>query len=561
MNRIVKLFNDNQISSYLLLTGLLAGLVMAVMIVTGVRALAFSQPNSSYTWHDLKNSGIPNSTIQTGSLVFNNDIPYIVTFDQASYGRDVNIMKYSGGGWVQVGDTINRTSGSGDVSLVFDGSIPYVVIADVLDSGSTRTKTVKKFDGSHWIDIGSTLTTGDNSISLAFVGDVPYIAYTDKTTGTAMMSKFDGSDWVSVGGSISTGDASDEALATDGVTPYVAYRDQDSGWNVVVKKFNGSNWVSVGGLASVDDADELSLVINDGTPYLAFLDGNNNYVPIVLSYDGTGWVRLGSANPFDSDGDGGISSLVFSGDTPYLAYVDVYGAIIKKYDGSNWQDVGNSVPTYGSYYVSLALKGSTPYLAFNLAGDDSSSIVVRRNISNQAVLSIAGGNTTVVSPLGTNMTNATSSKESSQAVQDEGYSYPTGLIDFTFDGASSSNSVTLTFITDAKPSNVTLRKYDPTTKRYSTIKDAKITQTEVDGKAALKATYTIIDNGPLDLDKTIGVVRDPVGLAVAGGVGAPDTGFSNLRVNDWRALLLTGAGALAFIGMVSILRRRGHLSR
>ena len=98
--------------------------------------------------------------------------------------------------------------------------------------------------------------------------------------------------------------------------------------------------------------------------------------------------------------------------------------------------------------------------------------------------------------------------------QDNDHQYPLGLVNFNFTTNQTDNQVTLTFITDLKPNQVKPRKYNPNTKAYTDIKDYTLTESTVDGKHALVLTYTITDNGDLDLDKTTGVISDPVGLAM-----------------------------------------------
>ncbi|MEO7905002.1 MAG: choice-of-anchor U domain-containing protein [Candidatus Saccharimonadales bacterium] len=82
---------------------------------------------------------------------------------------------------------------------------------------------------------------------------------------------------------------------------------------------------------------------------------------------------------------------------------------------------------------------------------------------------------------------------------DSSYDYPLGLVNFTASVTSGSTvPVTLTFQTDLKPSDVTARKYNPTTKEYSDIAGAIITETAVSGQPALQLTYSVTDGGTLD---------------------------------------------------------------
>lgn len=171
---------------------------------------------------------------------------------------------------------------------------------------------------------------------------------------------------------------------------------------------------------------------------------------------------------------------------------------------------------------------------------------------------------------GTDVTCASSSIESS-ANSDPSYSYPLGLVDFCFDTSSPSNQVTLTFQTDLTPNQVVARKYNPSTHKYSDLPasaGATITETIVNGHHALKLTYTITDNGPLDLDPTTGQVKDPIGLATkdegstvatktANGTLA-DTGMSTKDIT-MIASILVSAGLL--IGLVSSHKRRAFYKR
>ena len=120
----------------------------------------------------------------------------------------------------------------------------------------------------------------------------------------------------------------------------------------------------------------------------------------------------------------------------------------------------------------------------------------------------------IVTPTGTNLTCAYTQKEIEQTKQDPGFDYPLSLLTYCLTTSSSSNQISLTFATNLPASSFTARKFDPTTKTYADIPNATITQTTLDGEPALKLTYTVQDNGPLDADSTTGIIKDPVGLAV-----------------------------------------------
>lgn len=173
-------------------------------------------------------------------------------------------------------------------------------------------------------------------------------------------------------------------------------------------------------------------------------------------------------------------------------------------------------------------------------------------------------------PYGTTITCTDSVTEASLAAQDSSYEYPIGLVDFCFDTQETDNQVTLTFVTDLTPSQVTARKFNSNTNAYSTIPGATITQTTYNGDPALQLTYTITDNGPLDLDPTTGQIQDPVGLGtVQSGGGGSDNGGTgggaaaggaNLASTGQNALLAVflaaGLLTLGVLGTVFALKRR-----
>ncbi len=159
---------------------------------------------------------------------------------------------------------------------------------------------------------------------------------------------------------------------------------------------------------------------------------------------------------------------------------------------------------------------------------------------------------TITTPTGTTITSSDTVTEASLGAQDSDYQYPLGLVNFSFTTSQTDNQVTLTFVTDLKPDQVKPRKYNPTTKAYTDITDYTLTETTVDGQHALVLTYTITDNGALDLDPATGVISDPVGLAMTNDSYGQlaDTGQSETLLS------IVGAGLLAFgAGAWALLRR------
>ncbi|MEO6761227.1 MAG: choice-of-anchor U domain-containing protein, partial [Candidatus Saccharimonadales bacterium] len=416
---------------------------------------------------------------------------------------------------------------------------------------------------------------GVNDTTIAFDGNTPYVAYMDYASGNKVtVMKFDGNSWQNVGSAgFSAGQSNYISLALDGDTPYVAYMDY--GDKATVMKFDGTSWVNVGSAGfSAGQAAFISLKLDGDTPYVAYSDSGNGYKATVMKFDGTSWVNVGSAG--FSPNTANYTSMAFNDNTPYVAYSDAgsnYKATVMKFDGTSWQTVGSagfSVDIAG--YTALTFNNGTPYVAYQ-DGASSGKATVMGLYTNQktALGATSTSPVTLSTPIGTNITNLTTTASSTK---DAGYTYPLDLVDFsaTVPGGST-NQVTLTFQTDLKPSDVTARKYNSTTKKYADIPGATITETTVNSKHALQLAYDITDGGALDQDGIVNsVIVDPVGLATVASTNGgnpnqttpktPDTGYgapqqSNLVVT----VLVIGAISVIGAGLALIFKSKHNLSK
>ncbi|MCA9348221.1 LPXTG cell wall anchor domain-containing protein, partial [Candidatus Saccharibacteria bacterium] len=132
---------------------------------------------------------------------------------------------------------------------------------------------------------------------------------------------------------------------------------------------------------------------------------------------------------------------------------------------------------------------------------------------------------------------------------------PLGLVEFCFDTGSTDNTVSLTFVTDLEPSQVKARKYNSTNNTYFDIQDATITKTTHQGQPALVLSYTITDNGILDLDTTLGSIKDPVGLAITNDLASQ---LANTGTDNMLYIAIGSITALALGGVVWLRQKRGY---
>lgn len=259
-----------------------------------------------------------------------------------------------------------------------------------------------------------------------------------------------------------------------------------------------------------------------------------------------------------------------SGETIRLLRADasVADSVTYQASGGSWPEAANGqgyslerLPDGNCWAASGQIGGSTGVA--NTA--DSSAVCIEDDYqaANQALLSSAenGQSILIDTPEDSTITCFSSMKESQLPQQDAEFSYPVGLVEFCFDTNQTDNLVSVTFVTDLKPEQVTARKYNSTQGTYATIENSSITSTVYAGQPALQVQYTLIDNGSLDLDPVIGKIKDPVGLAqvtgasttTGAGVGAPNTGLAPR--SPLSLLSLLAIGSLSYV-VYRTLRRR-----
>lgn len=272
------------------------------------------------------------------------------------------------------------------------------------------------------------------------------------------------------------------AMSADGSKIVVTFHSWNSGHydEVYVSSNNGENWTDITP-EDPDPNDWTALAMSDDGTTIALLDFEDKMY--VSRNSGADW---NEEDPGEADND-----------------------------ENTWRSIGTN--TDGSRIV--AVSNENAYTGQG-AGPDGNTATVKNFTDAETGKAIR-----LTTPNGTTITCHSPAKESNLSVQDVAYSYPLGLVDFCFSGAAEDNEIVLIFVTDLKPDQVVVRKYNPDNESYATVTEASVTETTFNGQHALQVTYTIVDNGPLDTDPDLGEVADPVGLGVL-GVGAPNTGLA-----------------------------------
>lgn len=398
--------------------------------------------------------------------------------------------------------------------------------------------------GTSWDDI--TPIGGEYWQQVALSGDGSTIAFANGYNDNISTYDVDGLSWDTheVDTEEHLYDIGSLSISDNGEKLLVGAGGSGSEWDVFMSQNGGVDWENISPVAGEDGGKFAATAMSaDGSKIAAatfYQDEGDEDAVFISNNNGDTWTDV---TPEHDDWNPWLS-VAMSDDGESLAVLGLnyggedYDTYVSNDAGASWneEDPSNDVSTnYGDPWqpsnVDLNSTGSrvivasvdAVYTGYNASvdviddSDDESSVTMT---------DAEGGKTvTLTTPDGTTITCHEAVKESGLAAKDGAYTYPLGLVDFCFSGADADNEVSLVFVTDLKPNQVVVRKYNTANGSYATISDATVTETTYSGQHALQVTYNIVDNGPLDLDPDTGEVADPVGIATA-DVAAPNTGMA-----------------------------------
>lgn len=443
-------------------------------------------------------------------------------------GEDLSplyISNDSGATWENVAEEVDpgiRNSWSA-VDVSDDGQTMLAVSEyawDEVEENSTEGKVFISQDGGDTWGVSS-IMGGDDWQDAALSGDGSTIILVRPNTGNLTVSENTGDTW----GNVLVDDGDDEALnlksvsiSDDGEKMLVGGENGDSPYTKLYITTNGgAGWDDRTPNPSDDNWTNSHALSNDGSRMAVSTRGDaggGNDSVFTSENNGAAWE--------DSDPEVPNTNLwietAMSDDGAVMSVLDEEGSMYISGDfGQTWaaEDPDQGY-TEESYWESLDTnEDGTRWL---VAGEDNAYLNYAPESSGGSTATLVdaeGGKAIqITTPDGTTITCSSAVKESVLSVQDSAYKYPLGLVDFCFDTEEESNVVTLTFVTNLKPEEVVIRKYNPDTQEYDTVSDASVTETTYQDQAALQVSYTIVDNGPLDLDPDVGEIADPVGIGI-----------------------------------------------
>ena len=466
----------------------------------------------------------------------------------------VRVYDYDGSVWTQVGADIDGEAASDQsgfsVSLSSDGTRVAIGAygkdnANGSNSGHVR---VYDWDGAAWAKLGADIdgeVAGDESgRSVSLSSDGTWVAIgapgNNSGTGHVRVYKWDDNVWAQVGTDIDGEAAGDQngsfyrghrvSLSSDGARVAIGARgNDDNGSNsghVRVYDYDGSAWTKVGadidGKAADDKSGGTVSLSSDGTRVAIGAVGTD------ANGSNSGHVRVYSPIT-DSDFDGvGDNADVFPNDASESADTDSDGV------GDNADvfpnDASESVDTDGD--------------GVGDNGDDYNFAVTEKTDGSRRL-------TTIPASGSSNCSLATFSVDDNVATSKAGIAANgVGMAaDFTLTGCNSTTAESLEVSIDldaALPNGATVYKIKPDGE-WLVIEGATI--------AGNVVTYTLLDNGPYDLNTALGEIRDPVTIAVSAVTPVPSLPFFGLLLLSG-LLGVFGLHTLAVMPLLNEARKR-----
>lgn len=204
-----------------------------------------------------------------GGIAFNNGEPYVsyLIYNGTTSGQ-ANVKKFDGTSWVQVGaQNFNTASGGGtawfqDIEFSASGTLHMAYY----DASGNNGLNVMKFDGSSWVQVGATNFAESFWSGLEFDGDTPYVGFenigSSEGRGASVMT-FDGSSWQYVGDEVfSPSTAYGTSFDISNGVLRIAFLDTGASSGTTVMEL-GSAVVDSDGDGVADDVDNCS-VANPG---------------------------------------------------------------------------------------------------------------------------------------------------------------------------------------------------------------------------------------------------------------------------------------------------------
>jgi hypothetical protein len=320
----------------------------------------------------------------------------VVAWDEVTAGtNNVYVKRWSGSVWQAVGGKLSAVGANTDAfepAITLDSSNNPIAAWNE-NNGNVFNIYVQHYFKNVWINAGSpvdiSLAEDATSPALAVSSiDQPFLTWRENTALSAHdinVKSWNGTAWTLVGNALDrtlSNDVSSPAIATGGLTPYVAWGELNATeYNVYVSQWSGASWTALS--ASLDeqvarDANYPSIAVSSTGPVVAWQecattatwDTCSDHDIWVKKWNSTTntWDAVGSMLDSVATNDATRPSLALnSSGNPVVAWQETNGTsasknvVVKAWDGvSSWVSLG-------TVDVSLSQDASLPSLVIDLA--------------------------------------------------------------------------------------------------------------------------------------------------------------------------------------------------
>lgn len=466
-----------------------------------------------------------NMVVEINEIETANGVLYVSLYD----GDYDKLYTYNGSVWTDISNDIDEEF---DNTIDFLGTVNGVLIAQFeMYDGENFYKQLMAFDGTIWsniADVDSFAGISNESMYIQEVtgsGEGVFLNVFDNISGeTGVYFYQGGTDWVRLGGLFDTYYYSNLILFNG--TLFITTDDYNTPITVLYYDYDISDWVVVDGTDFGAGANMSELVELNGALYVATTHHAGGNAEIYKSEDGLTWEL-------------------------YVGHIS-NGEPVAQWDEMSWVTamtafdgglaVGASKPGEGPYYATVWLSSeSLPEDMDNIPTEVENAAPNGGDANNDGIADSEQANVTsfvnsvtdsyaVLESTCASTINVSTAQESTNAQQDNTFSYPVGLMSFEIECDPGETAlITQYYYGDYNASLMVARKYNSLTNTYTRIEDAEIVSSTIDNMPVLIVTYEITDGGELDEDgEENGIIVDPSGPALS-TVGVPNTGAGGLR--------------------------------
>lgn len=466
-----------------------------------------------------------NLVVEINEIETANGVLYVSLYD----GDYDKLYTYNGSVWTDISEGIDEEF---DNTIDFLGTFNGILFAQFeMNDGEVSYKQGMTFDGTNWsaitnVNSFSGITNDSMYIEgVTGMGEGVFVQVNDNISGdTGVYLYQGGTNWLLLGELFDTY-YYDNLILFNGEL-FITTDDYNTAPTIFNYDFDLSEWVTVAGTDFGGGATMVEMVELDGILYLATTHHAGGNSEVYRSEDGLTWEL-------------------------YIGYIG-NEASVPQWDEFSWVTsmvvfdgglaVGASRPGEGPYYAAVWLSSeSAPEDIDNIPSEMEDAAPNGGDANDDGVLDSEQANVSsflnsitdsyaVLQHTCDSTLEVTMSQESANSQPDSAFEYPVGLMNFTLTcEVGGTATITQYYYGEYNASLMVARKYNSETNTYTTIQDAEITNTTIDGNSVLMVTYQVTDGGALDEDgEENGFIVDPAGPAL-NSVGTPNTGIGGMN--------------------------------